>query len=274
MNNSVALCTCNGEKYLRFQLDSIIDQSHAVSEIVICDDKSEDNTLIIIEEYSKKRPGLFKVYENPEKLGTIGNFRKAVHLCSGDIIFLSDQDDIWEKDKVEKMMCAFNERKHVELIFTDGRLINDNGDALDSTLWQKWDFNKGMRQAWRNNVNAFHALLHNNNRATGATIAFRRRLLERVGNFTVPLDFWHDALLALHAAAKDGLWFIEEPLIRYRIHSGQQVGVSQGSNFNAQLKSQAISLKAFQQSIRNQYPLMFSKWHRISKSIKNIILRK
>lgn len=256
------------------QLDSIIGQSNSVSEIIICDDKSDDNTLGIIEEYINKNPGLFRVFKNEERLGTIRNFAKAMHLCTGDIIFLSDQDDIWVSDKVKKMMSVFEERKNIELIFTDGILIDDDGKSLGSSLWEKWDFNMQMRHAWRNNVNAFHALYHNNNRATGATIAFRKYLMNRVGEFNVPPDFWHDTLLALHAAAFDGLYFIEEPLIHYRIHSGQQIGINQGSNFNPQLKKQAISLHDFKNNIRKQYPLLFEKWYCFLKSVKNRILHR
>jgi glycosyltransferase involved in cell wall biosynthesis len=269
---SVVLCTYNGALYLARQLESIFDQSVPVSEILVCDDNSDDGTLDILEEFDKKKPGILKIYKNVFQLGAINNFEKAIQLCSGSIVFLADQDDIWEKEKVEKMLRVFDSKKHVELIFTDGQLINDKGEFIGSTLWEKWDFNAKMRYSWRNNVNAFYSLYNNNNRATGATIAFRRELLQNVGDFKVPIDFWHDALLALHAAALNGLYFIEEPLIRYRIHSGQQVGITQGSNFNHQLRAQAIPVEEFQARIKSQYPKLFNPWYCKWKSLKNRLL--
>ncbi len=268
----MALCTYNGALLLNEQLESIFCQSVPVSEIVVCDDNSTDNTLLVLRDFSNRRPGVLSIHKNVNQLGAIRNFEKAMSLCTGEIIFLSDQDDIWEKEKVEKMMRVFESKKHVELIFTDGRLINDEGDFLGSTLWEKWDFNAKMRYSWKNNVNAFHSLYNNNNRATGATIAFRRELLQNVGDFKVPIDFWHDALLALHAAALNGLYFIEEPLIRYRIHSGQQVGITQGTNFNQQLRAQAIPMDKFQARIKSQYPKLFNPWYCKWKSLKNRLL--
>lgn len=268
---SVALCTYNGEKFLREQVLSILSQTEKIDEIIVCDDGSTDGTRDILEQFKKDYPGIFSLNFSSDRAGTIQNFSKALGMCQGDIIFLADQDDVWEPFKVERIISKFEKNKQLLLLFSDGKLINEHGDLLGTTLWEKWDFKPAMRKSWSNNINAFHALFHNNNRATGATVAVRKELLQVVDNFEVPADFWHDSLLALHAAAHNGLGFIEESLIRYRIHDGQQIGVTAGSNFNAQLRSQALSLEAFQEKIRKNYPLLFNRLYCLLRSSINKI---
>ncbi len=95
---SVSLCTYNGEQYIREQLQSIFNQSMPVDEVVIGDDGSSDATLSIINTFKEKYP--IRVLESGQKLGTIRNFLRTIFECTGDIIFLSDQDDIWVPCKV------------------------------------------------------------------------------------------------------------------------------------------------------------------------------
>jgi len=102
MKLSVALCTFNGEIFLKEQLDSILNQSINIDEIIVCDDQSTDNTKQILESYKKDNPDLFKIYYNEKNLRSNKNFEKAIKLTSGDYIFLSDQDDIWKENKVEE----------------------------------------------------------------------------------------------------------------------------------------------------------------------------
>ena len=100
---SVAMATYNGEVYLRKQLDSILHQSLPVDEIIICDDQSSDGTVDIIQEYIKQYPHIH-LYKNEQNLGYKRNFKKALSLCSKEYIFLCDQDDIWDSDKVKEMV--------------------------------------------------------------------------------------------------------------------------------------------------------------------------
>jgi glycosyltransferase involved in cell wall biosynthesis len=100
VNISVAICTYNGEKFLKQQLDSILLQTVCVNEIIICDDISTDSTIEILEAYQNKYPSLIKIFRNEKTLMTVKNFEKAITLTTGDIIFLADQDDIWCLNKV------------------------------------------------------------------------------------------------------------------------------------------------------------------------------
>ncbi|WP_051286495.1 glycosyltransferase family 2 protein [Salinimicrobium terrae] len=223
---SVALCTCNGERFLREQLNSILDQILPVDEIVICDDASSDGTQDILSNYQQKYPDIIKLHFNERSIGTIKNFEKAISLTNGQLIFLSDHDDIWSKNKISVMTSFFNKHEDCKLLFTNALLIDEKSNSLDTTLWDKWGFQKPKRQSWKNNYNAFNDLLNNDNKITGATVCFHKSLKKYVIPIEVPLGYWHDAWLGLHASAQKGLFFIDRNLIEYRIHQGQQIGIS------------------------------------------------
>ena len=115
---SVILCTYNGEKYIKKQIDSILMQSVCPDEIIICDDNSTDRTCEIINNINDKR---IILHCNKNNYGVTRNFSNGLMLCNGEYIFLSDQDDVWEHDKVEKMLRIFQQNKDTNLIFTDAR---------------------------------------------------------------------------------------------------------------------------------------------------------
>lgn len=226
MKLSVALCTYNGENFLKQQLDSILGQTDPVDEIVICDDKSSDQTINIIKDYQEKYPELIQLYQNNPGLGTIKNFEKAILHTSGDLIFLSDQDDIWYPEKVEKSCRFFKGNHNCLLLFSDGDLIDDQGTKTRSTLWNKWGFDTVTKSIWQDNKQAFEYLVKGDNKITGATVCFRKSLKNKILPIELPLNYWHDGWLGTHAAAQEGLFFINESLIQYRVHNNQQVGIS------------------------------------------------
>lgn len=120
MRVSIALATFNGEKYLEEQLESFSRQSRLPDELVLSDDRSTDSTVEIIKKFSATNKA-FKVVLNVNKdtLGYSGNFNKALEICSGDIIFLSDQDDVWYSNKIESVLEIFSRHSGVGLIVHD-----------------------------------------------------------------------------------------------------------------------------------------------------------
>lgn len=276
MKFSVAMCTYNGENYLEEQLNSILEQSLPLNEIIICDDNSTDRTIDILKQFEKNHPNIIKIYQNDKPLGTIKNFEKAISLTSGNLIFLSDQDDIWYKNKVEKMTAFFEKNSKCKLLFTDGALIDDNGSSLNSTLWEKWDFEKEVRDLWKCNMIAFKNLILNNNKITGATLCFHSSLKKKVLPITIPKGYWHDCWLGLHAAASNGLMFIEESLIDYRIHSNQQIGISIDKIIiNNKFDKYFITKGEFYKKIKKLYPLLilYIPNHRKKNLIMRILLK-
>jgi len=253
---SVALCTYNGGKFLGEQLESIIMQSLSVDEIIICDDCSKDNTIELIHFYQNRYPGLIHLYQNKESLGTIKNFEKAISLTTGELIFLADQDDIWHSDKVRIMSSFFANNNECKLLFTDGELIDEIGIKLNSTLWEKWDFNEELRALWKNNILAFKDLIINKNKITGATVSFHKSVKKNILPIDLPYGYWHDGWLGLHVAAINGLFFIEKPLIQYRIHKNQQIGLSSNvlQEITVNANKRFISTDEYFLRLRIMYP--------------------
>lgn len=102
MKISIVICTYNGAKFLGEQLDSIVSQSLSPYEVIAQDDGSSDETWNILLEYAERYPYI-KVYKNPKERGINNNFFSAIKRATGDLIAISDQDDIWESNKLEIM---------------------------------------------------------------------------------------------------------------------------------------------------------------------------
>lgn len=218
---SVAMCTYNGGKYLQEQLYSIIKQTKLPDEIVICDDGSTDSTLQILNEFKKNTTFQVRIYHNEKRLGPTKNFEKAINLCKGDIIVLSDQDDIWLPHKIEKLKNIFISNHDVAFVFSDAIVVDEKLFPLGYTMWKSILFTTYQRRLFRNGYQVEVLLKHNV--VTGATLAFRAKIL----NWILPIsDKWvHDAwiVLLLSALGIKGD-FVEEPLIKYRQHHQQSIG--------------------------------------------------
>ena len=222
MKTSVALCTYNGETYIREQLMSIQNQTHAVDEIIICDDGSTDNTLKIIS--SMGLPNVI-IHTAERRYGVSANFQRAVNLCNGDIIFLSDQDDIWHPDKVERTIALFAKRPDLQVLFSNGRLVDNTGKTInDKTLFDCVGVNEKARKMMK--VGLGLELFIAGNRATGAAMALRNTFpyLHTFSDYCHEYII-HDYAIVLLALNEVALGYIEDPLIDYRIHSSQQIGM-------------------------------------------------
>lgn len=122
---SIAMATFNGAKYLKDQLESFVNQSRNPDEVIICDDCSTDETLAIIERFKKVAPFDVTIVKNEKNLGYTKNFEKAISLCSGDLIFFSDQDDYWNVDKIEVIEKVFINHPDKLLVIHDGELVDE-----------------------------------------------------------------------------------------------------------------------------------------------------
>lgn len=227
MTTSVALCTYNGERYIREQLESILDQTLKVDEIVVCDDGSTDCTLQIIDAIVSATDTTIRVYRNETTLGPARNFQKAINLCSGDIIFLSDQDDVWMPQKVETIVHYFDSNPDCQVVYTDANLIDSNGQSIaGGTLWQCF----GMSPKAQKYIDEGFGveLFANENRATGATMAIRREIeyLHQITDYCKG-DIIHDGVLAMLSAADNRLGYINQQLIGYRVHPKQECGIGE-----------------------------------------------
>lgn len=221
---SVALCTYNGEKYITSQIESILNQSLPVDEIVVCDDGSSDSTLDILNAIKDSCAIKIHIHQNKTNLGVCANFEQAISLCQGDVIFLSDQDDIWEQNKVQTIVYWFNQNKDKSAVFTDAKLITeDDNPFIDKTLWDCIGFNKKMRKYFDKGLALESFFI---NKATGATMAIRKELQFSFAKYCNNDNVLHDYCIALKAIDNNKLGYIDKPMIKYRIHNTQQAGIS------------------------------------------------
>jgi glycosyltransferase involved in cell wall biosynthesis len=218
---SLAMCTYDGAKYLQEQLTSIMTQTRLPDELVVCDDGSTDTTLDILDKFFKNAPFEVKVYHNKKRLGPTKNFEKAISLCKGDIIFLSDQDDVWLPHKLATIVELFLKRPDVGYIFSNALVVDEKLFPLGYTMWGSVLFTTHQRRSFKNGYQL--EILLKYNVVTGATMAFRKNIKDLI--LPIP-DVWvHDEWIALLSSALEIKGdFIEDSLIKYRQHFAQLIG--------------------------------------------------
>lgn len=225
---SVALCTYNGGKYLKEQLESIAAQTLQPGEIVICDDKSMDNTVSVAEEFARQSAIPVHIHINSEQLGVTNNFRKAIFLCKGEYIALSDQDDIWIKDKLEASVDFLRspQNQHINVVFSDLLVVDDQLQSTNQTMWERMNFNSRVQNEWRRG-GGLDILLRKGNIVTGASIVLRASFREQIDQpLTRNFKIWiHDGIIALVAVRTNSIAFIKKVTVLYRQHGAQSVGL-------------------------------------------------
>lgn len=253
MKTSVALCTYNGEKYLGIQLDSILSQTRPVDEIVVCDDGSTDATISILASYKEKHPSIFRIYQNEKNLRSVKNFEKAISLCENDIIFLSDQDDEWLPEKVEKMLDYFRKNPMISVLATNGYALDGNNNRIER--YSLWDVPEFLRQK-KLEVDYFKIISNVSNIATGASMALTKNYLDKIVPFPVIEGFHHDEWIALVASSEKRFDLLDQKLFYYREHSNQQVG---GVFFDKTPENRKFLVQFFDLSLSQQDFLSFKK---------------
>lgn len=220
---SVALCTHNGSAFVQAQVESILRQTSLPDEIVISDDASTDRTLAVVHQTLRSRKDItVTVLSNDKALGVTANFAQALSACTGDLLVLCDQDDLWEPTKLERLIAEFSRRPRLLLVHTDARLVGAEGRPLGPSLLETLSVTVDEKRS----VHAGDALrvLLRRNIVTGATMMMRRELLASAGVF--PSSWVHDEWLAIVAAATGEMDLIESSLIDYRQHGSNQIGVT------------------------------------------------
>ena len=237
---SVAMTTYNGEKYLKEQIDSILSQSEKDIELIICDDCSTDNTNKILSDYTEKDKRVH-VYKNELNLGYVKNFEKAISLCSGDYIALSDQDDIWLPEHLSVLL------KHLKN--TNCSLVGGNALLVDS-------YNKDLNCKLINNNNLpsntedFNTMVLYRNVFQGASILFEKDILVKALPFP-------------------GVNYINIPILRYRQHENNASGAHKKDSFKERV------LKFFNSDITENSTKLFSvlePFYNISSNKQNVKL--
>lgn len=239
MTTSVALCTYNGEKYIREQLDSILTQDSPVDEIVICDDGSTDGTAAILQDYETRFPNIFRIYSNSENLGYVRNFEKAMKLCTKDIIFLCDQDDIWYANKVKMIRKTFKENPKIQVVAHNMHLLNRNFSK--ENYWNLRNFSSKQT-----NSEILEKILFSGNIFPGMAMTITKVAkesylpLKNINNLVI-----HDFEIAVRALKYNSFYALNEILGEYRLHEDQNVG------FDLRLQNKTITATDVYQKNKN-----------------------
>lgn len=207
---SVVLCTYNGENFIKQQIQSILSQSILPDELIIFDDCSEDCTIDIVNNFADRYPSIIKVYCNKKNIGFIKNFEKAIKLSTGDIIFLSDQDDVWFDKKIEIITNKFINHNNTVLIYSDACITDSNLKPTKHTLFER-------RKNLILDKAGSSSFLTNRVGVKGCTMAFRSCLKEFI--FPIESGWGHDHWIVFIAHAVKSVVSINQPLMYYRRHA-------------------------------------------------------
>ncbi|MCI9525219.1 MAG: glycosyltransferase [Erysipelotrichaceae bacterium] len=207
---SVAMAVYQGAPFLTKQMESLINQTRLPNEIIIVDDVSDDETFTIAKQYETCTNINVKVLKQTKRVGYIQNFKTALAHTSGDYIFLCDQDDIWEHNKIETMMSLFQKHPEITCINTSAQYI----DAFDRAIHCETNTHKGV-------IDLNEIFYHNI--SMGCTMAFTKNVCEhylKKSCFEAP----HDWELNLIAALQGTLYYLPIPLVKYRLHEHNTTG--------------------------------------------------
>ncbi|MFP5040691.1 glycosyltransferase family 2 protein [Parasediminibacterium sp. JCM 36343] len=213
---SVALATYNGAKYIKLQLLSILGQIGEGDEVIISDNYSTDNTIAIIKEIGDRRVKIFFKQQVSAKGSTncYFNFENALKHCNGDIVFLSDQDDVWKENKVH---VCLNYLQKYDLVVTDCSLTSEAGEVLESSYFKIRESGTGFFKNLKQNT------------YIGCCMAFKKQLLQVAMPFPKKMPM-HDILLGTIADLFFKPIFIPKALLLYREHSGNVSATSAGKS--------------------------------------------
>ena len=222
MRISVCMGIYNGEKYIVQQLESLRRQTRKPDEVILCDDGSTDKTRSIVGKYLENHRELssWKFICNAENRGYPGNFYYAMGQCTGDVVFLADQDDIWAEDKIARMSGLMEKQTEIKVLACTYGLIDDQENAIHTVM---------SPTAGKTDGN-FHRMsigyVFYKYEWPGMVLAYRNRWYQERMQENTESDetvdkCWnipHDFLLCAWAAEEDGFYQLEEVLAYHRRH--------------------------------------------------------
>lgn len=204
---SAIMATYNGDKFIRAQIESILEQIGKNDELIISDDGSNDNTCEIIQEYAQKYDNVF-VFDGPHK-GYIENFQFLLSKTKNDLVMISDQDDIWEKNKVEKIKKVFDSNRDIWVVIHDASFINKSGVKLEGTIFRE----RNAKSGFLNNL--IKSMYY------GCCMTLSREYVD----FILPFPYTvaaYDQWIGLYAEYKKKVFVLNESLIKHRLHDNNQ----------------------------------------------------
>lgn len=240
----IVLATYNGERFLREQMESVLAQTYENITVEVCDDGSTDGTEAIVREYETQDERV-KLHLNPHNLGYVKNFLEGVKRCTAPYVMLCDQDDIWQKDKVEKTLLAMQqaEKKKVGkpvLVFTDA--VN-----FDSETGEELGFFHETSHLDVKKVDTAHLFMEN--KCIGCTMMMNRAILPYLEELPEEIRV-HDWWLALICSHFGTIEYVPQATLRYRQHEENQIG---GSSYTGYLKKRLTHIREQRKALLQTY---------------------
>ena len=212
----ILMATYNGEKYIKEQLDSIINQTYKNIRIIISDDASTDNTSKILREYEKKDNRII-VYLQEKNIGSNANFEFLMKKVESKYYMFSDQDDVWFDNKVEKTYFKILSTG-ASLVCTDLLLVDENLNSLNDT------FNHKMKKLYKLKKYDDWKMVFLYNVVTGCTIMAKKQYINKILPLPINKNILHDHFIPLVISNYEKIAYLDEPTMYYRQHSSNQVG--------------------------------------------------
>ena len=220
----VLLATYNGEKYLKEQIDSILNQTYKNIHLIVSDDGSKDNTRAILEQY-QKQDNRITIYFQEQNLGYIKNFEFLLEKVESDYYMLSDQDDVWLPEKIEKSMQTLK-NQNADLVFGDLEVVDENLKTIYPSFGDFMLLNRKIKKY----INSYK-VNYLYNCVTGCTILSKKEYIKDI----LPMPHnskyvLHDYWMGLMVALKGKLAYMPEKYIKYRQHGNNQIGTDKISH--------------------------------------------
>ena len=242
MNNKkidILIATYNGEKYIKEQLDSILNQTYKNIRIVISDDSSKDETINILKEYEKK-DNRIELYLHEKNLGVVKNIEFLLSKVKNELYMLSDQDDVWLPKKVEKSVEKL-EKENADLVFGDLEVVDEKLDTIYPSFGDFMLLNKKIdKYINTNKINYFFFV-------TGCTVLSKKKFIDKIVPIPTESKYLiHDHWIGLILSLNGKLAYMNEKYIKYRQHGNNQVGtdkISHGFTKLEQVRELFINVK-------------------------------
>jgi GT2 family glycosyltransferase len=217
---SIGLAVYNGSSFIKEQIDSMLPQLTQQDEIIVSDDGSTDDTLAILRSYSDSR---IRILPHERSRGVTGNFEYVLSHCSGDVIFLSDQDDFWLPQKIKWMASAL---ETCDLVVCDCCLVDEHRNKIASSFYKQNKSGKGL----------IKNLLRNS--FMGCCMAFTQKVLSKALPFPASIAM-HDQWIGLVAQRYFTVRFISEVLVEHRLHphNHSSTGIRSTIPWNKKMRS-------------------------------------
>jgi len=260
----VAICMATyrpDPELLRAQVESIIGQQDCDWHCFISDDDSGAESLASIEGLVGEDPR-FTISVSPGRLGFYRNFERAIEMVPDEygLIALSDQDDVWHRDKLVTLVAELGP---AELVYSDQRLVTEDGVVLNDTYWS------GRRNNYTNIASLLVA-----NTVTGAASLFRRSVARKALPFPeLPGEQYHDHWLAMVALALGEIQYVDRPLYDYVQHGGAVLGHEKANAGNASLGFRRLDPRQWRGIFAGWASAYFDVYLRL-KAISQIVLER